>query len=152
MRKFLLFSFLALLVFVQTACKPDGEYKELKNAQWKQEDVLQFEKEMPDAKAFYKIVIALRYVAHIPFKELKLQLETTAPSGKKFSKDVVVSLKDAKGLHVGKVMGDIGDIDTVAEEAFPFPEKGKYKFAIRQNVAAEIGGIQEVGIKINPNK
>ncbi len=152
MYKTLSLVWLICVASLYTACKPDGQYRELKNAQWKQEETLQFDKEIPDNKVAYKVVLAMRYVAHIPFKELKMTMSMTAPSGKVASKNVVVSLKNAKGMHIGKVMGDIGDIDTVVEEKFSFPEAGKYKIELKQDVAAEIGGIQEIGLKIDPAK
>lgn len=153
MRKLLFLSLFICLALTQTACKRDGKYIELKNAQWKIEDALKFDwDESLDNKTPKKIVLAMRYVANLPVKELKLNMEITAPSGKVASKEVIVSLKDAKGMHIGKVMGDIGDIDTVVEEKFTFPEAGKYKFAIKQNVASAIVGIQEVGLRIIPVK
>lgn len=150
MRKISFIFLLALLATLHTSCSEHPKYQqfvEIPMLKWTQENVLRYTFDVKEPKPDYRLALLFRYASHIPYKAVKVSLEMTSPTGKKFQKDYTIPFKDEKGQHLGEVMHEAADLTKTIEEKFALEETGKYQFAIKENLDnVAVIGIQEVGV------
>jgi hypothetical protein len=92
--------------------------------------------------------VALRHHAKVVHSAVNVKVTTTAPSGKKTSKNVQVKLKDKDGKLVGEVAGDIVDAVSYVDKDFSFTETGKYTFDVALVSNMSLTGFMSVGFVI----
>jgi gliding motility-associated lipoprotein GldH len=115
---------------------------------WEASDVKKFEVEIADTKPKFNLGVALRHHAKVVHSAVNVKVTTTAPSGKKTSKNVQVKLKDKDGKLVGEVAGDIVDAVSYVDKDFSFTETGKYTFDVALVSNMSLTGFMSVGFVI----
>ena len=144
---------LMLCFLVSCESKFYKKYQDIPMLQWKRENVLKYEVQIDNIAKAYDLTIALRFVPSIKQHPLNLLVGTVSPTGKTTQKTYAINIKGAEGQHIGKLMGDIADLEQKIEGKYMFLEKGKYTFTITQATdAADLGGVQEVGLVIDQEK
>jgi gliding motility-associated lipoprotein GldH len=121
----------------------------LKGEVWSYADAQTFETEIKDTTINYDVFVNLRHSFHFDWRNVWINIETTFPDGKKASKRVNLLLSEADGKWFGECTGDNCDIQIPIQENAFFPQIGKYKFSITQDMRVNpLINIRSIGMKI----
>jgi len=138
------------LLFIM-ACDPNQVYENFESIPdntWEYAFKPSFEVEIKDTTVLHNMFITVRHTNWYPYTNLYVFIVTTYPSGETKKDRVKLALGNEKDWF-GKGMGDIWDIMIPIQEKMYFPEVGKYKFELEQNMREEkIPGIMDIGIRI----
>lgn len=145
--------FVALLSF--TACTPSNilfeEHKQLSpELEWKKEDARTFEVAVTDDSKAYDVKLAFRYATGFQFKNVKLNVIETTPSGETKTHAVTITVVNEKGDYIGEPGLDIWDSTHPFLNNVNFSQTGTYSYTIQHDMpqdplqlAMEIGLIVE---------
>ena len=145
---FLLFITLALTT---VSCKGKfyEKHHELPGKTWNKDNVMKYEAVVSKPNTKYDLSAAFSYTINIPHNTIDFKITIISPSGEKTTKTHSITIKDDKGLHLGDVAGDFGEIERDIETEYQFEEKGNYQFELSQNLTPqEVGGLLKVGLLI----
>ena len=128
-----------------------NKWQDIPQFQWNKTNKIVNEIDAVDGT--YEFKIGLRHLAELPYKSVKILLETTSPSGKVDKNEIDFKIRDENNGLIGEVMSELVDTEQVVDPGFTFKEKGKYKFVMTHLMAGEnFGGVLEVGLIIKPKK
>lgn len=145
---------LALTLFL-TACTPSNviyeEHKQLSpELEWKKADARTFDVEISDNSKAYDVKLAFRYATGFQFKNLKLNVIETTPSGETKTHAVTLTVINDKGDYIGEPGLDIWDSTHPFLNSVNFTQTGIYSYTIQHDMpqdalqmAMEVGLIVE---------
>jgi len=146
------FSIFLLLVssFLLSSCGTKTvfeEYKKFDNLSWGRFKYLNFEVPIENIDSEYDILVSIRHLPEIPYKEMEINLTFYLPSDEMRTADHVFELVDEEGNKLSKCLGDFCDIDFPVRKSFVFNDTGIVKFEIENKYTkTEMPGILEVGL------
>ena len=111
------------------------DFQKVKDMKWHRTDVKTYEVEIPE-DGNYDLFFAMRHSTGYPFTTIKISIEQINPEGEEYTKDAEFSVADENGQYIGKVTGQLWDIEEVFSEKTPL-KKGKYTFKIRHNMNSD---------------
>ncbi|MEA3496453.1 MAG: gliding motility lipoprotein GldH [Bacteroidota bacterium] len=116
---------------------------------WNKQKIIEFDFDVNDTISTHLISFEIRHATHFMYDNLLVELIILTPSADTFSQDITLPIRDKEHEFKGKGAGDIWDISIPVFYDFNFPEKGKYKFQIKNAMPeAKTVAIMAVGIKI----
>lgn len=153
----LLFSLLLLLFFSCDQNRVFEKNVEIPDYIWNYDFKVPFEVEITDTSSRYNVFINIRHTDSYPLSNLWVIIHTQLPSGEKKQKRVELVLSDNRGQFFGEGMGDIWDYQILIQQNALFPQTGKYKFELEQNMRQNaLPLIMSMGMRIEkilfPNK
>lgn len=147
--KFLIVLFSALAL---ASCDKKGVYEgniSTSNSIWAKNNVAKFIAPINDTVSYHNIYINLRNTTDYQNCNLFLFIATTAPSGATQLDTIECFLADDQGKWLGKGFGYIRDSQIPYKRSIRFPQKGDYKFEIKQAMRTDtLTGISSVGVRI----
>lgn len=146
---------IACLLFITFTSCESKFYEEHQDVQkrdvltWDIKDVKTFTVDIADNQPKFNLGIALRHHVKVVHKSVNVKLTTTAPSGKKTSKNYTIALKDPQDKTVGETAGDIADVTSFVVKDHTFAEKGKYAFEVALASKLSLTGFMSVGFIVD---
>lgn len=142
---------------VFSACNSDKiieEHKDLSpNIEWKKDLVIEWKATIEDAALTYDMSLALRFITGIPYKDVKVELETISPSGVVTKELFPINVKLSATQLNGECMGDYCDLTVPVKSKVKFLETGVYTFKARQAMPFPIiTHVMELGLIIEKAK
>jgi len=141
-----------IISFLLTSCGNKTifeEYRKFDNLSWQRFNYLNFEVPIENIDAEYDILIAIRHLPEIPYKEMKINITFYLPAGEMRTADHVFELVDKEGNSLSECLGDFCDVSFPVRKNFVFSEPGLVKFKIENKYTkTEMPGIMEVGLII----
>ena len=127
--------------------------QQIANYKWDYADAKTFEADIKDTVAHYNLYINVRHSFQFDWRNAWVKIETTFPDGKSFEKRINLVLSEADGHWLGDCLGDNCDMQLSIQQNAIFPEVGKYKFKITQDMRVNpLDKIKSVGMRIEKNK
>lgn len=148
--KKLLFIFLAGGLM---ACQPEGrvyvEHKKLSpDVEWLKNDVKEFEVPIEHIDQEYSMSFSFRYATGYQYRNAKVKVKETSPSGKERIFEYVLKIRNENGEYLGDPGYDIWDSEHLVEPNKKYEEVGTYTYLLQHNMpndplyfAMEIGVI-----------
>lgn len=150
MRKLIFGNF--ILLFLLFSCDKNRVYEknsDIPKYQWDSKFIVAFELEINDTSFLYDVYANIRHADAYPFRNLWIIVHTTFPSGEKKEKRIELPLADESGKFFGEGMGDIWDYRILIQQNAIFPEAGKYKFELEQNMRQDpLPMIMSMGLRV----
>ena len=123
------------------------------NLEWKKDLKINFNPDISDIDARYNVTIAFRHAHGYAYSNLPLRVKIISPSGKVSEKHYNIEVVDDSGQYKGEGIGDIWDLDFVAEENFAFSEVGTHQFFLEHELPVDpLNMAIELGLKIEKTK
>jgi gliding motility-associated lipoprotein GldH len=150
--KWIIFCIPLLLLFSCDQNRVFEKNVEIPGNIWSYDFKVPFEVEITDTSASYNVYVNIRHTEIYPFNNLWVIVHTELPSGEKKEKRVELVLSDNRGEFFGEGMGDIWDYQALIQENAIFPQRGKYKFELEQNMRKNaLPFIMSMGMRIEKN-
>ena len=150
---FVLASFLLLGL---SSCDDDtvyDEYKNVKNNSWDYADSIQFEVDIKDTATHYNLFVNVRHNFYFDWRNIWVKIITIYPNNKTELSSVNLPLSNADGVWYAKCSGDVCNIRVGIQQNAVFPQLGKYKFIIVQDMRQNpLPKIIDVGLRIERYK
>lgn len=151
---------IALLVLgtIFISCTPEGqifnENQELSpEVEWLKKDSRTFKVQVDDNSTPYEMILAFRYAQGFPYKEAKVKVTETAPSGKEVISEYDLKVREDNGDYIGEGSLDIWDSEHVVEKSKKLEETGTYTYAIEHNMPQDpMLFAMEIGMIFNKTK
>lgn len=125
----------------------------VENQQWNYADAKSFDVEIADTTQTYSIYINLRHSFQFEWRNLWVNITTTFPNGKEYTKRINLLLSEPDGHWYGDCLGDNCDMRIAIQQKALFPLPGKYTFKIAQDMRQNpINYVKSVGLCIEPTK
>jgi len=141
-----------VLILALNSCDRNGVYDEnvsTSNGTWTENNVAKFIAPIADTLSYHNIYINIRNTTDYPNCNLYLFIATTAPSGATQLDTIECFLADDQGKWLGKGFGYIRDSQVPYKRNVRFPQKGDYRFEIKQAMRTDsLIGISSVGIRV----
>ena len=129
------------------------EVRPIENHQWNYADVKSFDVEISDTAQTYSIYINLRHSFQFEWRNLWVNITTTFPNGKEYTKRVNLLLSEPDGHWYGDCLGDNCDMRLAIQQKAIFPLPGTYNFKIAQDMRQNpIGYVKSVGVCIEKSE
>ncbi len=130
------------------------EYKEIENADWKNDQKINFEIEAKDTSTTNNLYINVRNTGGYKYSNIYLFVTMEGPNGNLLKDTVNCILADNRGKWLGKGVGDLWDLKVPYFGDFKFAQKGKYIVTFEQAMRVEDGlkGITDVGLRVEKTK
>lgn len=142
----------AFFLFFLSSCNSNRLYEEnmaVPNEQWNYDDIKEFSVVVEDTSIRYNILVNLRHSFAFDWRNLYVKIATEFPDGKKTDSRVNLLLSEPDGRWFARCIGDNCFISIPVKENIKFPQKGKYSFAIRQDMRQNpLPKIKYVGFRI----
>ena len=142
-----------LLIILFVSCNSNKVFEQHQdlspNLEWKKGLKINFNPEIKDIEARYKMTIAFRHTSGYAYSNLPLLVKIISPSGKVSEKHYNIEVVDNNGRFKGEGLGDIWDLEFLAEENFAFGEAGTHQFFIEYELPIDpLNMAIELGLKI----
>ncbi len=141
-----------LLSYSLSSCTDDtvfDEYKNIKNNSWDYADSIKFDVDIKDTTQHYNLYVNLRHNFYFDWRNVWVKVITVYPNNKTEISSVNLPLSEADGKWFGKTSGDICNIRVGIQQNAVFPQQGKYKFIILQDMRQNpLPKIMDVGLRI----
>lgn len=125
------------------------QHKEFDKMSWNRFNILQFDVNVKDPESAYDILLAIRHLPEIRYKELKINMTIYSPSGAMRSADYILPMLDKDGNSISSCLGDLCDITIPIRNQFKFTEAGINRIEIENKFTkVDMPGIMEVGLII----
>ena len=139
------------------SCDPQKDYEkyqEIEGANWKKENIINFEFVAEDTILPHNLYINIRNTGNYPYSNIYLFVTMEGPNGNLLKDTVNCILADNRGKWLGKGVGDLWDLKMPYFGGFKFAHKGKYTISFEQAMRVEDGlkGITDVGLRIEKIK
>lgn len=138
--------------FALSSCDRNGVYEEninTSNSTWAENNVAKFIAPIADTVSYHNIYINIRNTTDYPNCNLYLFIATTAPTGVTQIDTVEYFLADDQGKWLGKGVGYIRDNQIPYKRNVRFPQKGDYRFEIKQAMRTDsLIGISSIGVRV----
>lgn len=123
---------------------------------WHKDSIVSFEVEQNDTVKPYDVYVNVRNNEDYKFSNLFLIVSMQAPSGLTHVDTLEYQMANPDGTLMGDGFSSIKENKLFYKENVRFPQKGMYKFSIRQAVRATgkvegvkaLDGVTEVGLRI----
>ena len=140
-------------ILLLTACNSGVIYKEYKdlspNIVWKKSKKIEFEVPVEDTTTTYDMILTLRHITGFPWKEMRINMQMTTPSGIVSHKKYQIQVMDEDKNYVGSGSGDYWDIEQLMEKKIKFHEQGIYTFTATHDMPVEpVPFVMELGLII----
>ncbi|MVZ65848.1 gliding motility lipoprotein GldH [Sphingobacterium sp. DK4209] len=144
-----LFFILTLLV---SSCQ-DGYFFEknidIPNQSWEYKNKPAFEVQITDKNVKFDVYVNLRHNAYYPFSNIYLLLHEKGKGLKDTAYRHEIKLAELDGRWTGRSAGNLYEQSVLIKESYSFPDTGKYKFSIEQNMRENpLHGVNDVGLKL----
>lgn len=143
------------LVFM-TGCnrgKIFEQHQKMDRLVWNRFDMVNFEVDVEEITTGYDFYVAIRHITDVPYRQLDLSFYLEGPDGSSVAKDVTVPLRDKEGELLGKGLGELWDVETLAKENQRFSEPGRCKIEISSRMQqTDLVGVLEVGLIVRKTK
>ena len=148
---------LSLLVVLTSSCDSNKifeEYIEVKNANWKKENIASFEFNAKDTTTAHNLYINVRNTGTYSYSNLYLFVTMQGPSGGLLKDTVNCILADNRGKWLGSGVGDLWDLRIPYVGGFKFAQSGNYIVTLEQGMRVEAGleGITDIGLRVEKVK
>ncbi|MCA1750962.1 MAG: gliding motility lipoprotein GldH [Cryomorphaceae bacterium] len=148
-----LFLFCAL-AFLITSCdsntvfdKNDDNFPQFR---WEKDREVKFEPAIEDISVPYDISLKFRHVNGFQFRDMRVEVVRTSPSGKEVARDFNFPVIDSEGEYLSSCALDICDLQTSFEDGVIFEESGKYIYTVRHLMPPDpLPNVMEVGLVIH---
>lgn len=138
--------------FALSSCDRNGVYEEninTSNSTWAENNVAKFIAPIADTVSYHNIYINIRNTTDYPNCNLYLFIATTSPAGATQIDTVEYFLADDQGKWLGKGVGYIRDNQIPYKRNVRFPQKGDYRFEIKQAMRTDsLIGISSIGVRV----
>jgi gliding motility-associated lipoprotein GldH len=138
--------------FALSSCDRNGIYEEninTSNSTWAENNVAKFIAPIADTVSYHNIYINIRNTTDYPNCNLYLFIATTSPAGVTQIDTVEYFLADDQGKWLGKGVGYIRDNQIPYKRNVRFPQKGDYRFEIKQAMRTDsLMGISSIGVRV----
>ena len=138
--------------FALSSCDRNGVYEEninTSNNLWAENNVAKFIAPLADTVSYHNIYINIRNTTDYPNCNIFLFIATTSPAGATQIDTIECYLADDQGKWLGKGFGYIRDSQIPYKRNIRFPQKGNYKFEIKQAMRTDsLSGISSVGVRV----
>lgn len=139
-------------VIILTSCDRNGVFEEnidTPNTIWAEANVAKFIAPITDTISYHNIYINIRNTTDYPNCNLYLFIATTSPAGATQLDTIECFLADDQGKWLGKGFGYIRDSQIPYKRSIRFPQRGNYKFEIKQAMRTDsLSGISSIGVRI----
>ena len=156
MKHIIVFSLLVVLVSLLASCDNDtvyDEYKKVKSNEWDYNDSIKFEVDIVDTSTHYNLYVNLRHNFYFDWRNVWVKVITEYPNKKTEISNVNLRLSEADGKWYGKCSGDICDLRVGIQQNAIFPQAGKYKFTIIQDMRQNpLPKVMDVGFRVEKYK
>ncbi len=139
------------LMLAFTACTTDSFNKRtvIPEAEWAQENRVEFDVTIDDTLSPYAFGIGLRHLENYRYSNLFVFLHTTKPNGYRTIDTIECTLATPEGRWIGKSSGSMRDLTVPLRYDLQFPLKGNYHFEIEQAMREpKLKGISDIGLYI----
>lgn len=149
---------LITLVFIITACKPEGrvyeKHKKLSpDVEWLKKDIRTFEVPIEDTSARYNLSLTFRYAQGYRHKNASVVVTETAPDGSTSSAAYDLKIRDEEGKYIGDPGYDIWDSQHTVETGKTYSQKGVYTYKIEQDMPVDpLNYAMEIGLIVDKVK
>ena len=123
------------VVFFSSCSNTYRDFQKVKDMKWHKTDVKIYEVDIPE-DGNYDLIFAMRHSTGYPFTSIKISVTQITPEGEEFNKDAEFSVADENGQYIGKVTGQLWDIEEIFSEKTSL-KKGKYTFKISHNMNSD---------------
>ncbi len=132
------------------------QYKSVPNGEWNTNESVNFTIESADSISKNNIYICLRNDNNYPFSTIFLISKMVFPSGKQIVDTLQYEMANEKGEWLGSGFSSIKESKLFYKENVIFPQKGTYKFSVKQvtrgindiESVQPLKGILDVGLQI----
>jgi gliding motility-associated lipoprotein GldH len=146
------FQFSILLALAFTSCdklRIMEVNQQIAGYKWDYADPKTFEADIKDTTAHYNLYINVRHSFQFDWRNAWVKIETTFPDGKSFEKRINLVLSEPDGHWLGDCLGDNCDMQLSIQQNAIFPQAGKYKFKITQDMRVNpLTKIKSIGMRI----
>lgn len=116
---------------------------------WEKAREIRFEPTIEDNSVPYDIGLNFRHVNGFQFRDMRVEVVRTSPSGETVAKEFSFAVLDSEDEYLSSCALDICDLQTSFEEGIRFEEAGKYTYNIRHLMPADpLPNVMEVGLVI----
>jgi gliding motility-associated lipoprotein GldH len=121
----------------------------IKSDTWAYDDVKVFEAEIADTAISYNIYVQTRHSFQFEWRNMWVDIETIFPDSTSFHKRVNLLLSEPDGQWHGECLGDNCDMQVLIQSNALFPQPGKYKFKIKQDMRVNpLPKVKSIGMRI----
>lgn len=152
LNRFLYYRIWLLLCLALAACDKTRVMEvnqQIAGYKWDYADAKTFEADISDTTSHYNLYINVRHSFQFDWRNVWVKIQTTFPDGKSQEKRVNLILSEPDGHWFGDCLGDNCDMQVSIQQNAIFPEVGKYKFSIAQDMRVNpLVKIKSVGLRI----
>jgi gliding motility-associated lipoprotein GldH len=136
------------------------EYENIGKDGWAHKDTVQFRVQQTDSLNPYNLFINLRANQDYPYRNIFLITSMDFPNGKVIKDTLEYNMAKPSGKLLGHSSGNLTESKLWYKEGVVFPEKGGYKFSVRQATRKNgqvkpddtLHGVTDVGLRIEKIK
>lgn len=143
---------IVLLSALLSSCNDDvvyDEYKSIKNNSWEYSDSVKFEFDIKDTAQHYNLFVNIRHNFYFDWRNIWVKIITVYPNNKVETSSVNLPLSEADGKWYASCSGDICTIRIGIQQNAVFPQTGKYKFIIVQDMRQNpLPKLIDVGLRV----
>ncbi|MCP4553172.1 MAG: gliding motility lipoprotein GldH [Bacteroidetes bacterium] len=139
------------IVVIVASCQSNLIFNEKKTISqpWDNSETVNFELEITDTLAYYKMNLILRNTTDYKYSNLFLFVNTRFPDGHKSRDTLEFVLADINGKWLGKGSGKIKDNNISVRQGLVFPRTGIYNFEFEQAMrTTSLYGIIDIGLQL----
>lgn len=140
--------FFAIVLFSCNRKVVSEDYHQLKDAEWQQDMIMEFNFDIADSTKIYNLSLNVRNEGRYQYSNLWLFVSIEPPSGKVHKDSVELTLANPAGRWLGSGLGDLYEKKYPYKQNIFFPEKGNYTIKVRQGMRTEneiLKGIHDFG-------
>ncbi len=127
----------------------DDSSTDFPNYRWEKGKKLEFNPEITELDVKYNIYVDFRHVYGFQPRKMKINIETTNPSGETSNNKETLKIKGLNGEYKSECAGDYCDLRVPIKKNCKFKEAGKYKFVIEQLTKGEyLPNVMRVGLVV----
>jgi gliding motility-associated lipoprotein GldH len=150
------FLFIIMSAGVLFSCSPGKIYEKhvkMENLAWNRFNTITFNVPIEDISPGYDILVAIRHITDIPYRDLEVNVYLTGPDGETRSRDITIRIKDNEGKNLGDGLGELWDIQSVAWRELKFSVPGTCKVEVSSGMSQlDLIGVMEVGLVVTKSR
>ena len=150
MKKTIVIILVSLFFFISCGDVYRG-FETVSSMKWYKKDKKTFDVEIKE-DGTYDLIIALRYPTGFQYKNVKLKISETSPTGETIINEFKLNIIDKNKKYKGEPAGDLWDLEEIFAPAKNI-EKGKYKYVIEHDSKTNpLLNVMDIGLIIRKSE
>lgn len=125
---------------------------EIDNHNWSYVNLVKYDVTIDDPSVGYNLYFNLRVTGDYKYSNIFILLHQTGPDNKPAVTRMEFKLANTDGEWLGEGSGNLYNYQMIFRQAYHFPAKGMYHFAIEQNMRDNpLHEVSDVGLRVEKN-